>query len=66
MLTEECRRSSRVISPDTHWRRVAASRKGRINALAGGITLQDIRAVKAVADRLGAEKVRKLAEVLGS
>lgn len=29
-----------------------------------GIALEDIRAVKALADRLGAEKVRQLAEVL--
>ena len=31
---------------------------------AGGISLDDIRAVKQLADRLGAEKVRQLAEVL--
>ena len=31
---------------------------------AGGITLADIEAVKALADRLGAEKVRQLAAVL--
>lgn len=30
----------------------------------GGITLDDIRAVKELADRLGADKLRQLAEVL--
>ena len=30
----------------------------------GGISLNDIRAVKAVVDRLGADKVRELAAVL--
>jgi hypothetical protein len=30
-----------------------------------GISLEDIRAVKELADRLGADKVQKLAEVLG-
>jgi hypothetical protein len=29
------------------------------------ITLDDVRSVKAVVDKIGAEKVRKLAEVLG-
>lgn len=31
---------------------------------AGGITVQDIEAVKALVDRMGAEKVRDLAQVL--
>jgi hypothetical protein len=31
---------------------------------AGGFTLQDIQAVKEMADRIGPEKVRQLAEVL--
>ncbi len=31
----------------------------------GGITLEDIKAVKALADKIGAEKVKQLAEVLG-
>jgi hypothetical protein len=31
---------------------------------AGGFTLQDIQAVKQVADRIGADKVRELASVL--
>jgi len=33
-------------------------------AATGGISIDDITAVKAVVDRLGAEKVRQLAEVL--
>jgi hypothetical protein len=32
---------------------------------AGGISLDDIRAVKEVVDKLGADKVRQLAELLG-
>jgi hypothetical protein len=32
---------------------------------AGGITVEDIRAVKAVVQKLGASKVRQLADVLG-
>jgi hypothetical protein len=35
------------------------------NSSAGGITLEDIRAVKELADRIGAEKVQQLAQVLG-
>jgi hypothetical protein len=31
----------------------------------GGITLDDVRAVKEVVDKIGADKVRQLAEVLG-
>ena len=31
----------------------------------GGITLDEIKAVKALAERLGAEKLKQLAEVLG-
>ena len=33
-------------------------------AASNGISLEDIQAVKAVVDKLGAEKVRQLAEVL--
>jgi len=33
-------------------------------AVSGGITLGDIQAVKAVVNKLGADKVRQLAEVL--
>ena len=33
--------------------------------IANGITLDDIRAVKEVLDKVGAEKVRQLANVLG-
>ena len=36
-----------------------------VNAKAGGISLDDIRAVKELADRMGAEKVKQLAQVLG-
>ena len=39
----------------------AASMNGRPGA---GISLDDIKAVKALADKLGADKVRQLAEVL--
>ena len=35
------------------------------NAKADGITVHDIEAVKALVDRMGAEKVRELAKVLG-
>ncbi len=31
----------------------------------GGITLEDVRAVKDVVDKIGADKVRQLADVLG-
>ena len=35
------------------------------NAKSGSISLDDIRAVKELADRIGAEKVQQLAQVLG-
>jgi hypothetical protein len=34
-------------------------------AAGGGISLEDIRAVKQVVEKIGADKVRQLAEVLG-
>ena len=38
--------------------------KGKWAASASNITVQDIEAVKALVDRIGAEKVRDLAQVL--
>lgn len=45
---------------------VVVKRLGRPKkpAVAGGITLDDISAVKGLCDRIGAEKVRQLAQVL--
>jgi hypothetical protein len=42
-----------------------AVKRGRPKASAGGVTMQDIEAVKALVDRMGAEKVQELARVLG-
>jgi hypothetical protein len=45
-----------------------AKKMGRpksVTAAGGDITLDDIRAVKALADKIGAEKVKELAMVLG-
>lgn len=38
--------------------------KQTVTAATGGFSLEDIQAVKEVADRIGADKVRQLAEVL--
>jgi hypothetical protein len=38
--------------------------KPAADTAAGGFSLEEIQAVKEVADRIGAEKVRQLAEVL--
>jgi hypothetical protein len=42
-------------------RKLGRPRKAHAGSNAGGISLADIRAVKALTDRLGAEKVRQLA-----
>ena len=44
--------------------RKAVSESPRVTKSAPAITLEEISAVKALADRIGAEKVKKLAEVL--
>lgn len=45
-------------------KKVGRPRMVQVSSNAGGISLQDIQAVKALADRLGAEKVWQLATVL--
>ncbi|MBY0525131.1 MAG: hypothetical protein K2R98_17125 [Gemmataceae bacterium] len=44
----------------------SAKKVGRPKAVAGGITLNDIAAVKALVARVGAEKVEQLAKVLAN
>jgi len=45
-------------------RKFGRPKKAHAGSSAGGISLEDIQAVKALADKLGAEKVQQLAEVL--
>jgi len=45
-------------------RKLGRPRKAVAGSNASGISLDDIRAVKALADKLGAEKVKQLAQVL--
>lgn len=45
-------------------KKLGRPRKIHAGSNAGSISLEDIQAVKALADRLGAEKVRQLATVL--
>ena len=45
-------------------RKVGRPKKAVAGSNASGISLEDIAAVKAVVDKLGAEKVRDLAQVL--
>jgi len=45
-------------------RKVTGEAKAPAAARAGGITMEDIQAVKELANRLGADKLRQLAEVL--
>jgi hypothetical protein len=45
-------------------RKLGRPKKAHTGSSAGGISLEDIQAVKNLADKLGAEKVRDLAQVL--
>ena len=45
-------------------RKLGRPKKAHAGSSAGGISLEDIQAVKHLADKLGAEKVKQLAQVL--